>query len=103
MASFNRSVSQFAATLAAESQKNLALPDKNYDTGDFTPAGKYRLNDETHAFWLHKLAARNFIGVTPEIKQELLSFYKDPAAPNHTKQTPKEWQQTLDELAQLKR
>jgi len=78
------------------------LPDRNYDTGDFSPPGAYRLNDQTHAFWLHKLAETKYAGLTPEIKADLLAFYSDPNAPNFTKRKPQEWQQTLNELAPLK-
>ena len=102
MASFDSATKQYAAALDADSQKNLLLPDKNYDTGAFSTSGVYRLNDVTHAFWLHKLAAKKFTTVTPEIRKELVDFYRDPNAPNHTKQKPDEWKQTLNELAALK-
>jgi hypothetical protein len=102
MASFNRTVSQYAAELDAAEKKNLDLPDKNYDVGELTPAGVYRLNDDTQAFLLHKLAGKKFATVTPEMKQELLDFYKDLNAPIDTKRKPKEWRQTLADLEELK-
>ncbi len=102
MASFNRASSQFGDVLDEVNHRDLVLPDKNYDTGDFTPAGVYRLNDETHAFWLHKLAEKQFEGVTPVIKTELLTFYRDPNKPDHSKTKPDDWQRTLSELASLK-
>jgi hypothetical protein len=102
MASFNRVASQYGEELDAAEKKNLDLADKNYDVGVVTPAGVYRLNDDTQAFWLHKLAEKNFATVTPPIKQELLDFYKDLNAPIDTKRKPKEWQQTLGELQGLK-
>jgi len=102
MASFNRSTSQYAGTLDAAEQKKLDLPDKNYDVGDVTPAGAYRMNDDTQAFWLHKLAEKKFTTITPDIKQELLDFYRDPNAPVNTKKKPAEWRQTLGELDTLK-
>ena len=102
MASFNRATVQFTDALNAEATKTLQLPDKNYDTGDFTPAGVYRLNDDIHAFWLHKLAAKKFSGITPEIKSELLDFYHNPDASYNTRKKPEEWRQTLSELAILR-
>jgi hypothetical protein len=102
MASFNRATSQYAGTLDAAEQKKLDLPDKNYDTGDVTPAGAYRMNDDTQAIWLHKLAEKKFTTVTPDIQQELLDFYRDPNAPVNTKKKPAEWRQTLGELETLK-
>ena len=102
MASFNSATNQFGGALDADNQKNLVLPNKNYDTGGFTPAGVYHLNDDTHAFWLHKLAEKKFANVTPQIQAELVDFYRDPAAANHTKDNPAEWRQTLSELVQLR-
>jgi hypothetical protein len=102
MASFDRTVAQYGGQLDAARNKILDLPDKNYDVGVITPAGVYRLNDDTQAFWLHKLATKNFASVTPEMKQELLDFYKDLNAPIDTKRKPKEWRQTLAELSELK-
>jgi hypothetical protein len=102
MASFDRTVAQYSGELDAAKKKPLDLPDKNYDVGVITPAGVYRLTDDTQAFWLHKLAGKRFATLTPEIKQELLEFYKDLNAPIDTKRKPKEWRQTLAELQGLK-
>ena len=102
MSSFDKATKQYAGVLNEVDHKDLVLPDKNYDVGVITPAGVYRLDDDTQAFWLHKLAEKNFAGVTPQIRQELLGFYGDLNAPIHTKEKPKEWQQTLSELARLK-
>jgi len=102
MGSFAKAVTEYDHQLAAEEQKKLALPDKNYDTGDVTAAGVYRLNDDTHAFWLHKLAATKFAGLTPAIRSELLNFYKNPDAAFSTKKKPEEWRQTLGELDALR-
>jgi hypothetical protein len=102
MASFNRTIEQCGARLDAVEKGKLDLPDTNYDVGEVTPAGAYRLNDDTHAFWLHKLAGKKFATLTPEIKGELLNFYQNLNAPIHTKRNPKEWRQTLAELEGLK-
>jgi hypothetical protein len=101
MASFNRTVDQYGATLQAAEQRKIDLPDRNYDVGEVTPAGVYRLNDDTQAFWLHKLAAKKFATVTPAMKHELLAFYQDLNAPIDTKKNPRQWRQTLQELQQL--
>jgi Zinc dependent phospholipase C len=102
MASYNRVVTEYGEQLRAEERNTLDLPDKNYDIGDFTPAGTYRMNDDTQAFWLHKLAEKNFATISPDAKKELLDFYKDLNASIHTKQKPDEWKQTLRELEILK-
>ena len=65
--------------------------------------GKYRLNDETHAKWLHALAKQNFSGASLEVRAELLEFYGHPDAPYATKRKPKDWAKVQAELEQLKK
>jgi hypothetical protein len=101
-ASFDRTVAQYGGQLDAAAKNNLDLQDRNFDVGPVTPAGVYRLTDDTQAFWLHKLAVKGFVTATPEMKRDLLEFYKDLSAPIDTKRKPKQWQQTLAELSQLK-
>ena len=100
MASFNRATTQFGQSLEAVQRKDLVLPDKNYDTGDMTPAGKYKLNDQTQIFWLKKLAGKNFVGVTPAIKQELLTFFSKPDAVAY--KTSEQRPEVIKQLAMLK-
>jgi hypothetical protein len=101
-ASFERVARQYRAELGESSTHTLKLDDKNYDVGVETPAGVYRLNDDIHAFWLDKLAAKKFTTVTPEIAAKLLAFYRDPNAPIHTKKNRRQWGKTLAELGELK-
>jgi hypothetical protein len=102
MVSFERAADRYSQTLANAGAPAFRLEDENYDVGMATPAGVYRLNDETQAFWLHKLAEKKFATVTPAIRQELLAFYSDPNAPIQAKQkTPKLWLQTAAELREL--
>jgi hypothetical protein len=49
------------------------------------------------------LAEKKFATVTPAIRQELLEFFRDPHAPIQIKEKkPKQWQQTLAELQELR-
>jgi hypothetical protein len=102
MVSFERATDRYSQTLANAGTPAFQLEDENYDVGMATPAGVYRLNDETQAFWLHKLAERKFTTATPAICKEMLAFYRDPNAPIQAKQTtPKLWRQTTAELREL--
>lgn len=101
MASFNRSVHQFSDDLNALQQKTLKLADINYDVGVQTPPGKYHLEDDTYAIWVHKLAERNFAGVTAEVRNAIVSYYHDPNAPLHTRDRPAEWNRLQAELKAL--
>jgi hypothetical protein len=78
------------------------LPNDNFDTGEITGPGKYRLNDETHAELLHALAKQNFRGASPEVRTELLEFFGHTDAPYAMKRKPKDWAKVQSELEPLK-
>jgi hypothetical protein len=101
-ASFNATLDRYRKLLKAEDERRLNLPNDNFDVGEPTPAGKYRLNDETHAKLLNRLADQSFTDVTPELRAELLDFFADPNAPYAIKRKPKEWSRVEAELQQLK-
>jgi Zinc dependent phospholipase C len=100
--SFNASLERYKKLLARQGQGRLDLANYNFDTGGPTGPGKYKLDDETHAQLLGELAKKNFQGMTPELKVEMLNFYKDPGAPYATKQKPREWEKVQAEITQLK-
>jgi hypothetical protein len=101
-ASFNATLDRYRALLKEEGEGHLNLPNNNFDVGEFTPPGKYRMNDDAHATLLDKLAEQNFADMTPDLRAELLDFFSDPNAPNATKRHPKEWTKVEAELQQLK-
>jgi hypothetical protein len=78
------------------------LANDNFDTGEVTPPGIYRLNDEAHAKLLDALAQEKFSGVSPELRAEIVEFYGHPDAAYATKQNPKAWVKVQAELEQLK-
>jgi hypothetical protein len=78
------------------------LPNDNFDTGEITGPGKYRLKDETQAELLHALAKQNFRGASPEVRAELLEFFGHTDAPYAMKRTPKDWAKVQSELEPLK-
>jgi hypothetical protein len=101
-ASFNSAVERYHALLHAEKTGQLNLPNTNFDVGDESYPGKYRLNDDAHAELLHQLAGNKFNGVTPQLRAELLSFYSHPDAPYSTKKNPRAWAQVELEIERLK-
>jgi hypothetical protein len=102
MDSFDRSAKQFSQAIDDAMAGSLHLEDKNYDVGVVTPAGAYRLDDNVQAYWLGLLAGKNFETVTPAIRNELLSYYRDLNAPIATKRDKKKWRQLVAELQKLK-
>src|SRR3989454_1516 len=101
-ASFNATLDRYRKLLTETAQGTLQLPNDNFDVGEHTAPGMYRLNDEAHAKLLDKLAERNFAGATPEVKTELLNFFGEPDAPYATKRKAKAWAKVQSELQRLK-
>ena len=100
--SFDRSATSCRAKAEDAKHSRLQLENTNYDVGVITPAGKYRLDDDTHAYWLHMLAEKHYSTVTQPIEGELLSFYNNLNAPLNTKKHAKDWNRLLAELGGLK-
>ena len=99
-ASFNATLDAYRKLLAEEGGGTLQLPNDNFDVGERTGPGKYRLNDETHAKLLDMLTDANFTAISAELKEELLHFYAEPDAP-YTKRNAKAWAKVQSELRQL--
>jgi hypothetical protein len=102
-ASFNATLDRYRQLLGQVGTDQLQLPNQNFDTGQITGPGKYRLNDETHARLLGELAKQDFRGASPELQAELLEFFGHPDAPYAIKRKPKEWAKVQAELEQLKK
>lgn len=100
-ASFNATLDHYRGLLTELRRGSVDLPNDNFDVGENTGPGKYRLNDEAHAQLLDKLADTDFAGVTPELKAELLHFFSEPDAPYATKRNPKAWAKVQGELFKL--
>ncbi len=101
-ASFNATLDRYRRLLSQVSAGNPQIPNDNFDTGDRTGPGVYRLNDETQARLLDALAKQNFRGASPSVRAELVAFYGDPDAPYTTKRNPKKWARVQAQLEQLK-
>ena len=100
-ASFNATLDRYRELLAEAREGRLRLPNNNFDVGESTGPGKYRLNDEAHAELLDKLAERKFAGVTTDVKAELQHFFAEPDAPYATKRNAKAWAKVQSQLQQL--
>jgi hypothetical protein len=101
-ASFNATLDRYRELLMELGENRLDLPNDNFDVGENTGPGKYRLNDEAHAKLLGKLAELKFVDASPEVKAELLRFFAEPDAPYATKRNAKAWATVQIQLQQLK-
>jgi Zinc dependent phospholipase C len=102
IASVNHTLDNYKGLLAETETKKLHLPNTDFDTGRMTHAGEYVLTDKAYAHLLDELAQQNFAQITPELRNNILTFYGDPSAPLATKQNPGAWQKTQDEVQRLK-
>jgi cation transport regulator ChaB len=100
--SFNAAVEEYQKLLGEERRGALQLPNLNFDVGNETPGGKYRLNDDAHAQLLHRLAEKKFGCVSPDLRQELLTFFASEDAPYDVKKDKKTWDRVQAELQSLK-
>jgi len=100
--SINKTVDDYAAQLREEGAGQLNLADRDFDTGRETRAGEYSLADKTYAHLLDDLAKHNFDQASPELRQNILSFYADPNAQVATKKNAKAWRVTQEQLDKLK-
>ncbi len=101
-ASFNATLTRYRKLLTQAGEGTLQLENDNFDVGESTGPGKYRMNDDAHATLLDKLAETRFASITPEAKAELLHFYADPDAPFATKRKAKAWLKVQAELVRLR-
>jgi hypothetical protein len=101
MASFNATIDRYSELLAAQKAGRLELRNENFDTGEPTEAGHYKLADEAYAKLLDKLAD-HYVGMPPELRADILAFYHNLDAPIATKSSEKEWSKLLKELDDLK-
>ena len=100
-ASFNATLTRYRKLLTETGEGALQLENDNFDLGESTGPGKYRMNDEAHAKLLDELAETNFANVTSQTKAELLHFYADPGAPYETKRKAKAWAKVQAQLLLL--
>jgi hypothetical protein len=103
-ASFNQTLDQYRTLLNEERESGKpALMNGNFDLGEVSGPGKYRLSDTTHAKLLDKLADQKFAGMRPEIRAELLDYFSASDTPFAMKKDKKLWAKVQTELEELKR
>lgn len=100
--SVEQTVTFYDMLLTEYETHELIIPNRDYDTGNPTSAGEYTLADKTYAKLLQKLVRKNFAGVSPELRANILDYYSDLSRPIETKKHKHEWQVTLHNLDLLK-
>jgi hypothetical protein len=101
MASFNATLDRYRALLSAQKTDRLELPNQNFDVGEPTGAGTYKLSDDAYAHLLDKLE-NHYTDIPPDLRIDILSFYGDLSAPISTKTDAGQWAKVIKELDELK-
>lgn len=102
IASVERTVAAYRRFLGLTEEKHLALVDSDLDTGNRTTPGEYKLADRAYGRLLNELAHKDFMGASPALRQNILSFYSDLNRPFDTKRHKDDWQHLLENLDALK-
>ena len=100
--SVNDTVEQYRAELRNLKTGKLQLANMDFDTGKPTSPGEYRLTDETYAKLLDKLTKTKFADLKPDVRQNILTFYQNPSAPNYIKKKREKWSKVQQQLEELK-
>jgi hypothetical protein len=101
MASFNATLDRYRALLSAQKANRLALPNQNFDVGEPTGAGTYKLSDDAYAHLLDKLQG-HYTEMPPDLRVDILAFYGDLSDPISTKTDAGQWAKVIKELGELK-
>ncbi len=101
--SFNDTLDQYRMLLKEERETDTpSVTNDNFDVGEVSALGQYHLCDTTHAKLLDKLAEQKFSGLTPEIRAELVDFFRAPSTSFVMNKDKKIWAKVPSELEQLK-
>jgi hypothetical protein len=99
--SINTTVDQYRLLLEEVRADKLVLPDYDLDSGNPTKIGEYSLSDQTYDKLLDQLAKSKFDHTTPELRENVLSYYSGLPAPTEATKDEvhrKSVQTSLDEL-----
>jgi hypothetical protein len=100
MAGFNASVDRYRELLAEAGAGRLLLPNDNFDMGEATKAGQYKLTDAAYAKLLHKLDG-HYAEIPQGLRTDILAFYLDLSLPIATKTNQGDWARLQEEIAHL--
>jgi hypothetical protein len=101
-ASFDKTLDLYRGLLSEQQRNQLALENRDFDTGSPTQPSEYTLADDTYAKLAIKLADHDPATVDPQVRKNVLSFFTNLDLPYHTKKDSKEWDKTVAALEKLK-
>src|SRR5579863_2920200 len=100
--SINKTIDDYQALLREQRDGHLRLANLDFDTGRETRVGEYSLADKTYARLLDDLAKHNFDQTSPELRENILSFYANPNQQRAATQSTKTSKTLALEMDKLK-
>ena len=80
--SFNVTLDRYRTFLADLGKGEVTLRNDNFDVGETTARGQYRLEDNACAQLLDELAKKEFSEASPELRADLLRFFSSSDIPS---------------------
>lgn len=102
MKSINDTVDQYRVLLQQLHTREVALSNRDLDTGEPTKAGEYAMTDHAYAKLVGQLVDSKFAGLTPELQENIVHFYADRHRKIVKKKDREEWQKALLDVEQLR-
>lgn len=93
---------QYKQLLVSLREGHLRLPNMDLDTAEPPRVGEYELTDETYARLLREHEKRGFQFVLPELRANIVVFYRNLDVPVPTHKQVKAWRTGLIELKKLR-
>lgn len=100
--SFNSTIERYRGFLAEARAGRVDLSNKDFDTGRDTHPGEYKLADETYAELVDKLEDKDFKTVTPDLRANVLEFFRDMNVPFAVKKDKDKWRELVEDINKLK-
>jgi hypothetical protein len=100
--SFNSTMDAYRELLKQQNARQLQLANRDFDTGELTKPGEYRMADNAYAKLAEKLADKDPATVPADVRENVLAYFSDLNQPFRTKDDPKEWQATVAAIEKLR-
>ena len=100
--SFNKTMDSYRELLKGQTARQLQLANRDFDTGQLTRPGEYKLADKAYSKLAVKLAEKDPAGIDPKLRDNILAFFNDLNQPYATKEDPKDWQDTVAAVEKLR-
>lgn len=100
--SINSTIERYRQELGEVRARKLTLENLDFDTGQPSKPGEYKLTDETYAKWVEDLSDKKFADITPMVRVNILEFYADPKGSQALRVHKHKWEKMQTALQQLK-